>query len=82
MQSETCRGEGILYEFNVFFNKYMHELVSIDTDSYCCMDVLTLLDCNVRVLCTFPHTFLNVTTGEVLLTLNTALFSHKRSECL
>ena len=30
--SETCRGERILYDINVFFNKYVHELVTIDTD--------------------------------------------------
>ena len=30
--SETCRGERILCDFNVFFNKYVHELVTIDTD--------------------------------------------------
>ena len=30
--SETCGGERILYDFNVFFNKYVHELVTIDTD--------------------------------------------------
>ena len=30
--SETWRGERILYDFNVFFNKYVHELVTIDTD--------------------------------------------------
>ena len=29
MRSETCRGEGILRDFNVFFNKYVHELVNI-----------------------------------------------------
>ena len=33
MRSETCRGEGILYDFNVFFNKYVHELVTIDTEN-------------------------------------------------
>ena len=32
MRSETCRGERILYDFNVFFNKYVHELVTTDTD--------------------------------------------------
>ena len=32
MRSETCRGERILYDFNVFFNKYLHELVTIDTN--------------------------------------------------
>ena len=30
MRSETCRGERILCDFNVFFNKYVHELVTID----------------------------------------------------
>ena len=32
MRSETCRDEGILYDFNVFFKKYVHELVTNDTD--------------------------------------------------
>ena len=32
MRSETCRGEEILYDFNVFFNKYTHEFVTNDTD--------------------------------------------------
>ena len=32
MRSETCRGEGILYDFNVFFNKYVYDLVTIDTN--------------------------------------------------
>ena len=32
MRSETYRGEGILYDFNVFFNEYVHELVTNDTD--------------------------------------------------
>ena len=30
--SETCRGKRILYDFNVFLNKYVHVLVTIDTD--------------------------------------------------
>ena len=30
--SETCRGERILLDFIVFFNKYMHDFVTIDTD--------------------------------------------------
>ena len=34
--SETCRGERILCDFNVFFNKYVHELVTIDTGSWGC----------------------------------------------
>ena len=32
MRPETCRGERILYDFNVFFNKYVHELVTTDND--------------------------------------------------
>ena len=30
--SETRRGERILYDFNVFLNKYVHEFVTTDTD--------------------------------------------------
>ena len=31
--SETCRGERILCDFNEFFNKHVHELVTIDTSN-------------------------------------------------
>ena len=30
--SETWRGKRILYDFDVFFNKYVHQLITIDTD--------------------------------------------------
>ena len=55
--SETCRGERILHDFNVLCNKYVHELVTIDTGTTTCFGPIywTSSGCTLTYRATIQH---------------------------